>query len=85
MTIPVTDAHRLTARHDEGHVSPFAGMWMPGRQLPQGKVIKPPISFWGYLIVQPAPWSLAALGPTETGSTAAGGSGHWAEKQLALG
>lgn len=52
----------------EGHVSPFAGMWMPGRQLPLGEVIKQPISFWGHLIVQPAPQSLAALGPIETGS-----------------
>ena len=68
LTIPVTDAHRLTPRHEEGHVSPSAGMWMPGRQLPLGKVIKQSISFWGYLIVQPAPKSLAALCPTETGS-----------------
>ncbi|GAA6229175.1 IQ domain-containing protein K isoform X1 [Lates japonicus] len=68
LTIPVTDALRLTVRHEEGHVSPFAGIWMPGRQLPLGEVIKQPISFWGHLIVQPAPQSLAALGPTETGS-----------------
>lgn len=68
LAIPVTDAHRLTPRHEEGHVSPSAGMWMPGRQLPLGKVIKQFISFWGYLIVQPAPKSLAALCPTETGS-----------------
>ncbi|KAF3846372.1 hypothetical protein F7725_003450, partial [Dissostichus mawsoni] len=68
VSMHVTDAHRLTPRHEEGHVSPSAGMWMPGRQLPLGKVIKQSISFWGYLIVQPAPKSLAALCPTETGS-----------------
>ncbi|XP_026206077.1 IQ domain-containing protein K isoform X2 [Anabas testudineus] len=36
-------------------MTPEAGMWMPGRQLPLGMVIKQPISFWGHLILQPAP------------------------------
>lgn len=55
-----------TARHEEGRVSPFAGMWMHGRQPPLGEVMKQTISFWGHLIAQPAPPSLTALGLTET-------------------
>lgn len=52
----------------EGHVSSFAGMWMPWRQLPQAHLIKQHISLCRYLIVQPAPLSLATPGLTETGS-----------------
>lgn len=67
---------------------PFADLWMPGRQLPLGEVIKQPISSWRHLIVQPAPQCLAALGRTETGSH--GSSREWApqsktRKQLVLG
>lgn len=42
--------------------------WVDGRQLPLGKLIKPPILFWGYLILNPALEKLASMDQTETRS-----------------